>query len=350
MSATAKPQHFGPPSPSRERETSPKRKRTDDTYEISTAQCDAGSQQLNSYRIDPSLMRRTTGHTSDDDKLLMGTEVEDFLQRCNARFAPARALQERTEEIPNRRLLHSITATQVTQARTGNDLLAFSNELHDFARHLNEQERYLHQKQAKLILQQQEFNSRLLEATVSQVTTTMNLARTSTEPVQAAQVEIERLKYNVEHLEYQDTIHETTIECILSELMVEKEARRSAEAKLRIVEAELRGTEAVVKFHSPEWKDVRGDEADDYIQADSPTLSSSRAGLSPAKGDTGEHQAHGSIRPTCRQAFSQDPSSTGYLLKEDTCGYQISAEEDSGENPSKPSMTVEMVWRDHREV
>jgi hypothetical protein len=156
-------------------------------------------------------MQRGTDHTSVDGFVINDAEVGKFLQRCKYRFASARAREERSESTLNHRMLNSITSTQVTQTRTGNDLLKLTNDLHDFARQVNEQERRL-QERAKLNQGQSKFNNKLLEATVNKMRTTLSLSQTAPASLQAAQDGITQLKAKVGHLEYQIKLKHNTIE------------------------------------------------------------------------------------------------------------------------------------------
>ncbi|KAF1923928.1 uncharacterized protein M421DRAFT_9227 [Didymella exigua CBS 183.55] len=137
------------------------------------------------------------------------------------------------ETSPKRRRTDDVNEVTefVTQARTGSDLLKLSNNLHDFARHLNEQERYLHQQQAELIEQETAMSGKLLDGVLKMMETNFNLAETSPEPYKAEQME--ELKFNNEQLGFNISVHQTTIEVLLSELMIEREARKTAEAKLQ---------------------------------------------------------------------------------------------------------------------
>ena len=157
-----RPLYYDPPLSPQERETSPKRKRVDSTIaEVSAAQHDVEPRKIYPPlpQIDSVSMRMRADYTSSSDQPLTDVEVEAFMRHCTNHFASTRANQERSESTLNRQMLNSITATQVTQARTGKGLLKLTQDLHKFARDLNERERRLHQERVKLSQQQSESNT-----------------------------------------------------------------------------------------------------------------------------------------------------------------------------------------------
>lgn len=251
------------------RETSPKRKRTDDSGETTEhvgVNADAGARRLYSCRIGMSAMRSTTDRTDDHDKRTTNEEVDNFLRRCDDRFAQGRLLQEKTS---NRRLLNAITAAQITQTQAGRDLLTLTNKLHDWARHLDAQEHYLRQQEAKLTEQQRDLTMKLLNAAMEQMETNFNHCEESLGPDKAEQ--IEQLKYII-------GTQETTIEVLISKLMIEKEARAAVEKKLK-----ARENTGGDRVNSP-TEDTDENEVDHYVPSTrSPTPSPVP---SPAKAST----------------------------------------------------------------
>lgn len=325
MAERTKEHLFDPPSPSQKQAISPKRKRIDSFDQAGASQHEVATRQLHSGL---NRVLAQTGHLSDNDKPITDAEVEDFLKRCNNHFAWARAQKERSELTLNRRVLNSITAIQVTQARTGGDLLKLTNELHDFAHQLNEQERYLHQERAKLSHQQQDFSNKLLEDTVNQMRATMRPAETSPTSLQAAQAEIAQLKNKVTHLEFQLGSNDTIIETLISKRMIDEEARTLAEARLRGVEAELRRLQAtgnvLINYPMPD-----GDEVEEYIPTDSPTYEVSHTCPAPATCVVAAHQKRHSMSPPPLPAWFRDVSLTNDTSNDDPIEDGTSTEEGS---------------------
>lgn len=296
-----------PTSPLCERETSPKRKRMDDvdeTNKMPQGRANAGVPILPRRHVDHSARRLIADRTNNHIDRTMDEDVDDFLESCNARFASTKVLQEKHETALQYRLVNAITAVQITQARAGNDLLKLSNRLHDFAHHLNEQERYLHQQQAELIVQKTTMSKKLLDIVAKTLESGSTLEESSPETCKAK--EMEKLKFNNEQLKFNISVHQTTIEVLISELMIEKEARKATEAKLQ--EKGLAGGDVAISLKR---RDLHGDGVDDHTSKSSPIPSMPSVALSPVKRDIGRGEVYRPLISAHSPSVSSDSSSIG---------------------------------------
>lgn len=181
-----------PPHP----QTSPKRKRID----ISKKNEQTCPEQNAHAHHSQSTATRTTTTT---------TEADTELREC---------------------LVNAMTRAQQIQARACANLVVLTDKMHDWARDLNRQEHWLCEERRQLVEQQQALSARKLDVATGTLRLLKNRAAAPGEAGGAAELADDEL---VEQFKTVVAVLEGNIEVLVSELQVEKEARKAAEEKLR---------------------------------------------------------------------------------------------------------------------
>ena len=212
-------------------QTSPKRKRTSDASEKNehtSGDVGAYTRRLVFYPNQTSAMRSTIGKSNDTGEHPL---IESESEGENA-ILQGRLPQVKVEEDIKIReyLLKAMVAAQKSQARACGNLLVLTNKLHDWARHLDEQERWLHKERCQLIEQQQALTEKHLDVATGRVKHSINDPGPSKTPDEMFTLsnseQVQQFKTVIEVLE-------GNIEVLISELQIEKEARKAAEDELR---------------------------------------------------------------------------------------------------------------------